>query len=91
MQIRLTFQSFLGSFDLAESRLVRLEEETIHVGKFNFVVIEEKKFSDSTSRQHFSRHAPNAANTNNSDTALIELCKFIHICDLRVHQNHFIH
>lgn len=36
-------QRACGCVDLAEAGLVRLEEQPVHVGQFNFVVIKEDK------------------------------------------------
>ena len=63
----LTFQGLLGGFDLAKPGLMRLEKESIHVGEFHFVVIEENQFSDAASGQHFSCHTSDATDANHSN------------------------
>ena len=46
---------------------MRLEEQTIHVGQFDFVVVEHFKTSDTATRQHFGRDASDAADADDDD------------------------
>jgi hypothetical protein len=54
----------LRRFHLREPRLVRLEEQTIHICHLNFVVVEEDQLADPAAGEHFRCHAPNPTDTN---------------------------
>ena len=71
------FERLLGGVGLGHAGLVGSEEQAVHVGDLDLVVVEEEQLADATTTQHLGRHATDATETDDQDTKVSNaLCVF---------------
>lgn len=61
-------QSLFGGLRFGQSHLHGCEEQSVHIGKFDLVVIVEDKFSNTTPCQHFSGHWTDTTHSDDEDS-----------------------
>jgi hypothetical protein len=54
------------------------KKETVHVGQLHDIIVKQQKLPNSASSQHFGRHRPYAAQTNNEDGYLSDAFILLH-------------
>jgi len=72
-----SFKSGFGGGCFGLPCLLGAEEEAIHVGKFNSVVVEEEELADAAASEHLGGHGPDASQPYNKDGQVADAFVFL--------------